>query len=125
MQDLSPERSELWQRLFGTASPKLLKSFRAFHEANPHVYQAFKQKAHEAKAAGVEKTSHWLIMNVLRWESGLQTSGKEWRISNDHISIYARLLIWNEPEFEGFFDLHQMKRDRNCPMNTEAERMAA
>lgn len=119
--ELTPERAELWKRLFGQTSKDLLKSFKAFHTENPHIYAAFAEKAKEAKASGRAKYSHWVIINVMRWEHDIKTTGTEFRISNDHIALYARLFVWNNPEFEGFFDLKQMNPNRAAKMNTMKE----
>lgn len=123
--NLTPERDALWDRLFATTSPALMKTFKDFHRLNPHVFSAFVAKAREARNAGHAHYSAWIIVNVLRWESDLQTSGDPWRISNDHIAMYARLLVWLDPSFEGFFDLKQMKPTRGSRSNVEAQQQEA
>ena len=122
--ELSPERVELWKRLFGQVSPSLMKSFKAFHAENGHVFNAFRALALQAKDAGIAKTSHWLIINKLRWDYAIQTSGKAFRISNDHIALYPRLLIWQNPEFDGFFELKRMNPRRKKKMNSELQEAA-
>lgn len=124
LETLTADRAELWKRLFGQTSPALLKSFKAFHAENLHIYQAFEEKAKAAKASGRAKYSHWVIINVMRWEHDMQTTGVEFRISNDHIALYARLFVWRNPEFEGFFDLKQMNPNRAAKMNTELKEAA-
>lgn len=118
---LPEEREKLWQRLFGTTSPALMKTFKDFHRFNPHVFEAFKAKAIAARNAGHAHYSAWIIVNVLRWESDLKTTGTEFKISNDAIALLARLLIWHDPSFEGFFDLKQMKPTRGSRPNTKQE----
>lgn len=118
----SPTRADLWQRLFGLASKELLASFKKFHLDNPHIYELFAKKANIARNSGRLKYSAWVIINVLRWEHDIQTSHSEFKISNDHIAIYARVLIWNDPSFYGFFELKRMNPNRGIrysPIDTD------
>jgi hypothetical protein len=113
----SAARADLWNRLFGLASKDLLASFKKFHIDNPHIYELFANKANIARRSGRLKYSAWVIINVLRWEYDIQTAHTEFKISNDHIAIYARLLIWNDPSFYGFFELKRMNPDRHIHCN--------
>ena len=97
------------EELFGNADPKLLKKFKAYHLSNPDVYSEFRKYAHRMKSTGRPRYSAWCIFNVIRWHTDLKTSGVEFKISNDYIALYPRLLIYNEPEFEGFFSIKAMK----------------
>lgn len=89
---------------FGHYDPKTLADFKKFHAANPHVYDRFKELAFEMKETGRKKYSSKMIINVLRWESDLKTTDKEFKINDKFQSIYGRLLVWNHPEFDGFFE---------------------
>jgi hypothetical protein len=100
------------ERLFGDVSPKLLEKFKQFHSDNPQIYEAFKRFSFEIKGSGRTKYSHWAVANRVRWHFDTQIAGDyEFKISNNYITVLARMLIWNHPEFEGFFSL------RHCNPN--------
>lgn len=98
--------------IFANIDPNLLKKFKRFHQANPHVYREFKSKARQIKNTGRSKYSGWVIVNAIRWEYDVRTRGEVFRINNDFIALYVRLLIYHQPEFRDFFEMRSMK-----PMN--------
>lgn len=82
---------------------------------NTHIYELFCKFTKEVIEAGHEKTSHWLIVNRIRWEVEVVTKSlceedKEYKISNDYVAFLARDFIKDHPEHEGIFNLKQMKR---------------
>jgi hypothetical protein len=91
---------------------ELAKSFLKFHESNPDIYDAFERFSREALKSGLKRCSHWLIVNRIRWYTDIETTGSKFKISNDYIALYARLLIHQFPEFDGFFTLKKMKAYR-------------
>lgn len=64
--------------------------FDAFDKANPQVYQAFVRFAHEAIAAGMTALSSKFIIERVRWESMMSTTGMPFKINNNFTSRYAR-----------------------------------
>lgn len=112
--EIPEDKIELWKRLFGNVSPALLKSFKAFHGENKHIYEAFKQRAEQMRAAGRVKYSHWAIINVVRWGMDLTTTAEPYKISNDFITMFARLLVWQDPSFDGFFELKKTNPHRGA-----------
>jgi len=41
---------------------------------------------------------------VLRWERAMKTTDQtEWKLNNNYTSRYARLIMEQEPDLEGFF----------------------
>jgi hypothetical protein len=92
---------------------KLLEKFKEFHKLNPDVYKLFKKFAIEAKGSGRQRFSHWMIANRIRWYTTIETRGSDYKLSNDFIALYARLLIYHRPEFEGFFLIKKMKNNED------------
>lgn len=80
-----------------------------WHRANPSVYEYFERFTFEAIEKGHRKLSAWLIVNRIRWETTVVTSGGDFKISNDFIAYYARLFMHNHPEHRGFFRTRPMK----------------
>lgn len=96
------------RRLFGGCSPELIASFTKFHAENPKMFELFLRFSREAKNAGRERFSGWMIANRIRWYSTIETKG-EFKISNNHIAMYTRLIAYLHPEFESFFQFKSMK----------------
>lgn len=85
----------------------------AWHEQNPQVYELFKHFTFQAIAAGHKRLSAWLIVNRIRWETAVETSGSDFKISNDFIAYYSRLFMAEHQEYVGFFRTRPL-RMREC-----------
>lgn len=79
-----------------------------WHTANPMVWKMFEQFAFQAVKMNRKKISHWLIINRIRWETSIMTTGNEFKISNDFIAFYAR--HWKEayPAYKDLFNIKRM-----------------
>lgn len=95
--------------LFDGYPPLVLARFKAWHQENPQVYREFKRLASQMKATGRERYSARTIMEVLRWHYDLKTAGGVFELNDNFTPIYVRLLIHNHPEFEGFFELREVR----------------
>ena len=80
-----------------------------WHKENPRIWKYFRQFALEAVHSGRKHISHWLIVNRIRWEVSIATTGHEFKISNNHIAFYARLWKAAYPEFSYIFTTKWMK----------------
>jgi hypothetical protein len=85
------------------------REFNEFNAANPEVWQHFERFTMEAIQAGHRKISHWLIINRIRWEVMITTTGGDYKISNDHIAFYARLFVKVHPQYRFIFNLKRMR----------------
>ena len=83
--------------------------FRAFHAANPHVYENLRIMALELKRGGHKMWGMKALFEVLRFTAAIQTEGDVFRLNNNYTALYARLLMENEPELRGFFELRERK----------------
>lgn len=85
------------------------ESFRRFHEANPHVYDALRLVALHAARRG-RRVGIKAIYERVRWEYQVQTARQEdaYKLNNNYTSRYARLLMENEPELAGFFEIRKL-----------------
>jgi hypothetical protein len=98
--------------LFASADPRLVRRFAGFHEDNPDVFKKFEKYASLMRLSGREKYSAWVIVQVIRWEHDLQTTGDVFKVNNDFIALYSRLLIVQQPVYRDFFELRGMKSVR-------------
>lgn len=83
--------------------------FRRFHGANPAVYSGLVRLARQAKRQGVTTYGLAALYEVLRWNRFLDTKGEEkLKLSNDFRSRYARLIMDQEPDLQGFFSVREL-----------------
>jgi len=101
-----------FKNLFSEVDRNLYKKFFEFHFENLGVYDLFEKFALQAKAAGRPRFSQWMIAQRIRWYTNIETTGTDYKLSNDYIAMYARLLVYAIPELEGFFQLKKMKSHR-------------
>jgi len=84
-----------------------------WHKNNPQVYEKFKLYTFDAISSGRKNYSHWAIINRIRWNAEIETSGGDFKISNDYICFYARLFHAQFPEYDGFFKLKPLKEEKD------------
>lgn len=83
-----------------------------WHKENPQVWEKFLEYTLEAINSGRKHYSHWAIVNRIRWNTEIETKGKEFKISNDYICFYARLFNARFPEYNDFFKLKPLKEEK-------------
>ena len=99
--------------------PKTIEEkFVLLHAENPHVYKELVRLAREALLSGQRKWSINGLFEVLRWKLVIETNDREFRLSNNHRACYARLIMEQEPDLEGFFTIKrrrfELKDEENC-----------
>ena len=84
---------------------RIERDFWAFHIANPRVYTELRDHALHLRRKGRTHYGVKALFEVVRFHRALETTDKckEWRLNNSFTSLYARLLMANEPELRGFF----------------------
>jgi vacuolar-type H+-ATPase subunit E/Vma4 len=86
--------------------------FLEFHHANPHVYRRLVAMAREWKDAGHDACSIKMLVEVLRWQGGVQTDRRDGLlINNSFTSRYARLIAANEPDLAPLFTTRTLRSD--------------
>lgn len=88
----------------------LNERFKIWHNKNPIVFQLFEKFTLQAIGYGKTKSSAWLIVNRIRWETSIVTRGDDFKISNDFIAMYSRMFMEKHPEHAGFFTTKRMTR---------------
>ena len=84
------------------------REFWDWHKQNPAVWNYFERFSLEAIRHGRRKISHWLIINRIRWEVHIVTTGEDFKISNDYIAFYARLWRARYPQYKDLFTIKHM-----------------
>jgi hypothetical protein len=85
------------------------EQFEKFNEENPKVWEYFERFTLQAIHKGKNKISHWLIVNRIRWEIYIETTGDDFKINNNFIALYARLFVEKYPQHKTIFSLRKMK----------------
>jgi hypothetical protein len=83
--------------------------FVVFHRTNPAVYDELVRLAREARALGFEQYSVKTLIEVVRWQSALETAGDPFKINNSYASRYARLIKSREADLADFFFTRELK----------------
>ena len=85
----------------------LEEEFRAFHNRNPRVYLKLRTLALRLKANGVTSYGMKALFEIMRFNALLQSDTK-FKLSNSYAPYYARLLMINEPQLYGFFEVREL-----------------
>ena len=84
------------------------EQFQAFHEANRWVYDALVQLARQRVEAG-RKVGIKALVERLRWDWELATTGDTWKLNNNFTSRYARLMMSREADLVGLFETRELR----------------
>jgi len=82
---------------------KIAEAFNNFHSQNPGVYDLIVRFSTELRLAGRKRLSISLIVERVRWESAIKTTGDVFKINNNFSALYARKIEQEHPEFSGMF----------------------
>ena len=92
-----------------TRSSSIEVRFRFFHRCNPQVYRTLVSLALAAVQRGKTKIGIGMLWEVVRWEHWLDAkAGEEFKLNNNYRSRYARLIMENEPDLAGVFELRKL-----------------
>lgn len=84
-------------------SSDLERQFLRFHELNPHVYETIVKISFALRKRGVPRTGISMIFERMRWLWAVQTRGDDYKLNNNYRAFYARKVMDEHPELEGFF----------------------
>ncbi len=80
------------------------ETFELFHERNPHVYEMLREYALMVKRAG-GRIGMRALFERLRWDYLIYTTSTTYKLNNNYTPLYARMLMEQEPELAGFFEI--------------------
>lgn len=98
--------------LFDAPGRSIQDRFEHWLEANPHVFELFKQFARQARAAGRRRYSADAILHRIRWHVNVEMApvdGEEWKCNDHYSSRLARKLIEQDASFANFFELRELR----------------
>ena len=85
------------------------ESFERFHAENPVVFKLFTRFALEAYASGIRHYGARALLERLRWELKVTIKTHDYKINNNYIAYYARLLAAEDARFADFFEFRQLR----------------
>lgn len=86
--------------------------FEQFHADNPSVYDTLTRLAREwIVKTGRRKLGIATLFERARWEIALATNDPDFRLNNNWRAFYARLIIRQEADLDGLFDLRASAAD--------------
>jgi hypothetical protein len=98
-----------------TAAPHnspMSTAFERFHAENPHVYWLMVMLARQwVERTGRGKLGAQMLLERARWEIAMRTSDPEYKMNNNWGAYYARLIMYQEPDLDGLFDLRASEAD--------------
>lgn len=113
--DFPPRRDDPLDGTPPTAGPHdtIQKRFEQFHVLNPDVYRGYVKLAREYRGRGYPTIGIGHLTEVLRWQRRMDTydPASEFKISNDYRSRYARFIMANEPDLEGFITTRALRTE--------------
>ena len=89
------------------------KRFERFHAENPHIYRHIVQACRKLKERGWRHYSVRAIWNVIRFRYDVQTTAHDFKLNDHYTPFYARLIMKNEVDLVGFFEIRRAKADRD------------
>ncbi len=84
-----------------------VEKFMDWHNANPSVYKAFRERA-LAAVSKRKKFGAKAIMEVLRWESEIDR-GEDWKINNSYVAYFSRVFVTEFPEHRDYFEFREVR----------------
>src|SRR5262245_64441486 len=89
----------------GPDGTTIRRAFEKFHAENPQVYVELRTLAFRWKRKNGRRCGMKMLFEVLRWHQGIKTKGDEFKLNNNYHALYARMLMENEPELDGLFEI--------------------
>jgi len=90
----------------------MTKAFERYDQENPNVFRLFLQYSEMAFNRGFKKFSAKAIFERLHWHYQFETKDMtNFKLNNNYTAHYARKLMREYPEFEGFFELRERKKE--------------
>jgi len=102
---VQPERAE--------SASTLERQFIRFHELNPHVYEQIVQISLALRERGFKKAGMKMIFERLRWLWAMQTKGEDYKLNNNYTAFYARKVMEDHPQLQGFFRTRTQRHEKS------------
>lgn len=93
-------------------SSSMSEAFETFHDENPRVYSVLVRLAREwVSKFGRHDLGIGMLYEVARWEITMSTSDPEYKLNNNFRAFYARLMMYQERDLRGLFEMRASEAD--------------
>lgn len=90
----------------------IAEQFEKFHEDNPEVYATLVRLAREwIRKTGRRHLGIGQLTERARWEIAMATSDPDYKINNNYRAYYARLMMAENRDLDGIFNLRVSEAD--------------
>jgi hypothetical protein len=84
--------------------------FEAFHKGHPEVYSYLLGLCFELRGKGFERYGIRSLWERVRWHFQVEKDlGADFKLNDHFHSRYARRIVENHPELDGFFELRELR----------------
>jgi hypothetical protein len=85
--------------------------FNNFHAKNPAVYENMVKMARDLRATGHKRIGMQMLIEVIRWQSMIQTTDADFKLNNDYGAYYARRIMAENPALDGIFETRKIRSE--------------
>lgn len=85
--------------------------FYEYHKENPHIYHKFRYYTLKAIESGFKNFGAQMIIERIRWYSGVESKDSDFKINNDYASFYSRIFMTEFPSYSSYFRTRQSQAD--------------
>lgn len=83
--------------------------FERYHRDHPEVFACLVHLAYEVKGKGFRHYGIKSLFERVRWHFQIEQGLEEFKLNNNYHSRYARLIIQEFPDLDGFFELRDLQ----------------
>lgn len=87
---------------------RIHREFQSWASANPKAVALFFRFADEAWEHGRRTIGAKLIVERIRWETAVITSGDDYKINNNYTAYLARMYVQSKPERDTLFRFREV-----------------
>lgn len=92
------------------ARRSIQERFEAFHATHPEIYTYLIALVYELRRRGYEQYGIAPLWERMRWHFKFEKDlGEGFKLPNDYRSRYARLIMKDHPELDGFFKIRKLR----------------
>ncbi len=84
------------------------EKFEKYHAERPEIYDQLLRLTRELQSYGFRHYGMKSIWERMRWHFQIEKGDQEFKLNNNYTSRYARKLVHDHPELEGFFEMREL-----------------
>jgi hypothetical protein len=81
----------------------LKERFDEYHKENPHIYHQFRYYTLKAIQSGYKHFGSQMIIERIRWKTGVVSKNSDFKINNDYAAFYSRMFMAEYPSYSSYF----------------------